>query len=582
MDRAHLLWLSALVLALAGLALEPLATFAVFGSDTGEYARLTQDLSTSGHLPLSSYNGWGFAYQDFPGIFVVSAAAAGATGAGTLLALQLVVPLLAILSVVPLFLLFRRLHPSETVALLGAGLSTVAMPRLFSLAHPAPLALGDLFVVAALWMFVEGRRDPRWYVPLSITALALIVTHHLSSYFFVVSALGGLFLFELYRPGRWSHRFPARELVFLAAFLLALVAYWFAYATAFHEIVLQGLGGLSALGVLALGAGALALVAGAGLAIRVRRARYRPSARTAVRLPTDRAVLRDLLLIGAGVALGSALLVLVSLPGSEQTTSPLTVVWFLPLIASIALAAGARRLLFFTRPGPLALTWLGAVAFSAAFALATSSPVLLPSRHAEYLLLPLGLLMAIGVGRLLARASEGRGRPAAAAVGAAAVVLLAANAAIVYPPPALFGGFQEGLTPSDAAAWMWVGVGVPVGATVASDHRLSSMIFGFDGNNATWDSTPQLFVGSSWAAAAAELSASYAPHGAKVPVDVVVVDSVMHDGVALDPSQLALPMSPQAIAWLAGPPFVLLYENGGESVYWVDFSAMPPGAAPGA
>ena len=82
------------------------------------------------------------------------------------------------------------------------------MPRMFSLAHPAPLALGDLFVVAALWMFVEGRRDVRWYFPLALTGGALIVTHHLSTYFFLVSALGSLILLELAVPGRWSRRLP--------------------------------------------------------------------------------------------------------------------------------------------------------------------------------------------------------------------------------------------------------------------------------------------------------------------------------------------------------------------------------------
>ena len=73
MNRAQFLWLLALALALVFLALQPLQSFAIFGSDTGEYFRLTSDLVTTGHIPLTSYNGWGFAYQDFPGIFLVAA-----------------------------------------------------------------------------------------------------------------------------------------------------------------------------------------------------------------------------------------------------------------------------------------------------------------------------------------------------------------------------------------------------------------------------------------------------------------------------------------------------------------------------
>ena len=59
----------------------------------------------------------------------------------------------------PLFLLFRRLYPHDAVALLAAAIASIAMPRLFSIAHAAPVALGDFLGVAALWMFVESRRD---------------------------------------------------------------------------------------------------------------------------------------------------------------------------------------------------------------------------------------------------------------------------------------------------------------------------------------------------------------------------------------------------------------------------------------
>lgn len=203
-----LLLLSGLALLLVFLALEPYFSYAVFGSDTGEYYRLTVDLVTTGSLPHgAAYAGWGSAYPDFPGIYLIAGGGAGALGIDPFSALSILIPVIAVLSVFPLFLLFRRLYPHDTVALLAAAVSSVAMPRLFSIAHPAPLALGDFLCVGALWMLVESRRDVRWYVPLSLVGGALILTHHLSSYFFVVSALGGVFLLEMWRPGLWSRRF---------------------------------------------------------------------------------------------------------------------------------------------------------------------------------------------------------------------------------------------------------------------------------------------------------------------------------------------------------------------------------------
>jgi len=584
------LFLVGLCLFLVFLALEPYLSYAVFGSDSGEYYRLTSDLLATGHVPVgAAYGGWGTAYPDFPGIFVLAGAGAGAMGLSAFTALTVIVPVVAVLSVLPLFLLFRRLYPNDTVALLAAAIASVAMPRLFSIAHPAPLALGDFLGVAALWMFLETRRDARWYLPLAVTSGALIVTHHLSTYFFAVAAVGGLLFLELWRPGLWSRRYPARELVYLGGFLTATFVFWFFGTTSFvGKVILPAFPGswhltaALAFGVVE-GAG-LAVVVVAGLLIALRRARFRPR-RVWVRLPTDRSVLRDLLLILLGVFGGVALLLVTPLPGTSQTTSPAAILWFVPVLVLILFASGSRRALTPARTAPFAVAWVGALSLAAIGALAAggvpNSPfggyaaAIPPARFAEYLFLPLALLIAVGLARLVARVGDRAGRRAFLAASLGVVVLLAANAAIVYPPQADLGGFEEGLTSGDAGIWLWIGLAEPPTAVVASDHRLSSMVFGFDGNPATWDSTPALFTGSNWSAAAAELRSSNAPVTA-LPIDLVAVDAVMHVGVALDPSSPAAPLSANATAWFQELPFVLLYENGPNVVYLVDATYLPP------
>lgn len=187
----------------------------------------------------------------------------------------------------------------------------------------------------------------------------------------------------------------------------------------------------------------------------------------------------------------------------------------------------------------------------------------------EYLFIPIGLLAALGAGGLVARAGERGGRRALVAASIGVLILVGANAAIVYPPQADFGGFQEGYPAGDAALWQWTSIGVPQNQVVGTDHPLSSAVFGFDGNRATWDSTPALFTGSSWPAVAAELRSSDAPHSL-YPIDVVMVDSVMYGGVALDPSAAALPLSSAAIAWFEHAPFLVLYESGQDVTYLVD------------
>jgi hypothetical protein len=579
--------LAGLAVLLVALVLEPYLGYAAFGSDTGEYYYLTSRLVATGGLPHgAAYAGWGSAYPDFPGIFLLAGAGAEAFSVGPFTALTVIVPVVAVLSVVPLFLLFRRLYPDDRVALLAAAVSSVAMPRLFSIAHPAPLALGDFLVVAALWMFVESRRDPRWYVLLAPTAAALIVTHHLSSYFFAVSALGGVVVLELWRPGLWSRRFPARELGFVAAFVTATFVFWFYGTTEFvAKVLLPGLAESPAVGFASFEALALAVVVGAGLLVHWRRGRPR-SRRAWVRVPTDRSFLRDLTAIVVVVFAAAATLLVVPLPGTSQVTKPLALAWFAPVLALGALCAGSRRAPSTSRLGPFALAWTGALGLSAGVMLLFAAvgadggafgvlggiaSAISPERHVEYLFLPIGLLVAVGCAHLVARAGARGGVRAAVAASVAVIVVVAANAAIAYPPQADFGGFQEGLTRGDASLWMWAGIALPPGATVASDHRLSSFLFGFDGLRATWVTTPALFTGSNWSAAWAELNDSGVPNPAlPAPIQYVAIDGVMYAGVALSPSGLALPLSAAAIGWFGEAGFVPVYENGPVVVYLVD------------
>jgi hypothetical protein len=586
------LLLGAVALLLVFLALEPFLSYALFGSDTGEYYRLTSDLLATGALPHgSAYLGWGTSYPDFPGIYLLAGAGAGALGIDAFSALTVIIPVVAVLSFFPLFLLFRRLYPHDTVALLGAAIASVAMPRLFSIAHPAPLALGDFLCVAALWMLVEGRRDVRWYLPLALTGGALAVTHHLSSYLFAVSALGGILFLELWRPGLWSRRFPTRELGFVAGFLTVTFVYWFYGTTTFVAQVLSySFGNASYIGFAAFEGLGLLAVLGSALLIRFRRSGFR-SRRPWVRVPSDRSLVRDALAIALVVFGGVAVVVIVPIPGTGQMTSPMAILWFAPILGLGFLCAGSRRALTPARLGPFALTWLGALGLSAGSMLALAAvggaydqstlksvaSTISAYRHVEYILIPVGLLVAVCTARLVTRAADRGGRRAFLVAGLAVVVLVGANAAIVYPPQSDFGGFEEGLTRGDAALWMWVGIAAPPTWVVATDHRLSSMIFGFDGNPATWVQGAGLFTGTNWSTAASELRSIGTPNPAHLkPVDLVAVDSVMYGGVALDPNSLATPLSSAAISWFERAPFVPLYENGPDVVYLVDASLFPP------
>jgi hypothetical protein len=580
--KPYILVILAAVLFLAlFIGLEPLLTFPIWGSDTGEYYYLTQYLvSHSSLLHSSSYTGWGTAYPDFPGVFILSGAVAESTGLSSLVSLEYMVPVVGAMATVPLFLLFRRLFHSDGVALLGAAVAAVVFPRVFIISHPTPDTLGDFLAISALWMFVEMRRDVRWVIPLSIVSPALIVSHHLSSYFFLLSAVGILVGLELVAPRRWSVRFPVREFVFLGGFVAALFAYWALYATTFsQDILTQGIPSLhvsSSLLLILLGVLTIIGLVILSALVQLRRTRLGVGRSLFhLRWPTSRKLYRDASILAILVFGCTCVLIFVPIPGTGQTILPLDLIWFSPFLLLVPLSAGGIPTSSVSRIGPVPYLWLIAILISAAFATATNSQALPVGRHVEYMAIALALVTAIAIGGLVGRLDTPMRRRAA--VVGAVVLVVGLNAALAYPPPQLTLGFQEGFTSQDIAVATWASSSLPSGSVLASDHRLSDLYFGFSGNPATWSTTCHLFLGNTSACdhydgnttAQAELASSWAPHGTKKPVDAVAVDQTMvSSGVALDPSQPALPMNSSALAFLQGPQFTLLYENGAQDLWW--------------
>lgn len=572
MRRSTLVLLASLALFAVFLGLEPLLTYAVWGSDTGEYYSLTNFLVQHGSFELGSYTGWGSTgYQYFPGTFEVGAAVAGATGADPLLSLEIAIPALAALSVLPLFLLFRRFVARDDIALLGAALAAVAMPRLFDLSHAAPLALGDFLAVATLWAFVEQRRDPRWIVVFVLSGGALIFSHHLSSYFFLVSALGLLVGLELFAPRRWSIRYPLREFFMLGGFVVALFAFWIGYTRTFVATIVSAHVDGVLLPAEAFPAGALIFIALLGYLVHLRRTRAPIPALSLKRLrwPNRFRLYRDALVLGIAIFGGLAILLVVPLPSTGVEVTPFELLWYTPVLLLVPLAAGGRALVSFARLGMAPYLWLLGVGLSALVMLATNNSVISPERHAEYLVIPLGFAAAVALGRLIG-SWRAAGHPRAWVAGVMAVLLLVgANAVIAYPPPVAIAGFQEGFTPQDLALASWASASLGNNATLASDHRLSDLYFGLSGQPATWDTTPALFNGNDSLLADQELDSSYAPHCFH-HIDAVAVDATMvQTGVALNPSDPAVPMSSAALDRLGTPTFALLYQSGSQEVWWV-------------
>jgi hypothetical protein len=558
-------------LALAGIGIGalvlrwlPLLEFVTWGADVGEYAAILRDLVSTGRV-TTSYDGWGATYPYFPGVFFAQGALAGLGGLELPATTSLLVPALGALAVFPVFLLAATITRETKVGLFAAAFVAVAMPHVYSTSHTAPSTLGDLLVFAGLLTFHRVGTDRRAVVPVLAMSAALIVTHHLSTYFLVIMAVFAVAVRALLRPR--PDPGLRRQAAVLAVVLAGTFAYWFAYATTFRDGILRDVN-VNPWWLIPAAVPVLLAALGALVLIRRRSSwRYRPA------YPD---LARARILYGATLAflIGvMAYAVTAAAPGTAIPLPPATFVVFVPFAAIIALASPGRKFFDFLRGGDAPGAWLGALVLSTLFGAVAAPHVIISYRHVEYLIVPLAIFGGVAIARLsdLSGAGPSVRARAAGAVG----ILLLANALMALPPPELVAGWQEGGRPAalDAAYWSRD----HVHGLLAADHRASTLAFGFGRVDATWDATRSPFLAATFADARDGLLGVLAPSGT-ADVSYVWIDRDTEAGVQLFPWEPAVPMSSAARDKFADPPFVKLFDNGYARVYWIAWGCEEPGA----
>lgn len=562
MRRSVAAVLAAIVVGATALRLSPLLSYVYWGSDAGEYFAIVRVLFRTGHLS-TSYDGWGVTYPYFPGMFFVQGGFVHLGGLDVPTVLNLLVPTLGALAILPMFLLASRISGEARMALFATAVLAGAIPHVYTTAHAAPATLGDLLVVTGLLLFLRLRTDGIALVPLLMVTGTLIATHHLSLYFFVLMVLGSIFLRGLVRPWRWDAG-STREVAFGSILLGGTFAYWFGYASTFREFIITDVSIRPWWAILGLFAAGLGLFSALVFVRRWARWRYRP------RYPEFRSRIA-----AYGFALGTILLLgLVSMvfgvPGTMFRVPALGLLYFIPLVVLISLSAVGRKFFDFLRFGLAPTAWLFALVGSATIGIVLAPRVLIPYRHMEYLLIPFAILAGAGFfyGVDLAGVARRSRTVAVTAVG----VVLVTNALAGFPPEATLAGWREGTPPAalDAAYW----AREHASGLIVSDHHGSTTVFGFGGLNATWDRTRAPFLPDPAMDPYAGLSGIDSPSGRKDGT-YVWIDRDMQAGVRLTPWEAAAPMDPAVIAKFDAAPFIKVFDNGYGRLYWVAWGCPP-------
>ncbi len=555
MRRSTIFALLSVTLLSIYLRLVPVMQHLYWGADFGEYFGVTQTLARGLALP-DPYLGWGVTYYEFPGMNVLAAAASWA-GLDVEAAAILVVPVLAALVVLPVFLITKEVTGRDWPALFAAGVLAVAMPHVYTTSHAIPGVLGDVLFASSLLLVLRLRKDGRLFLLLIPLSLALATVHHLSSFFLIVATFMVVFLRILLRGLPFAE--VKRETSFLAFLVAANLAYWGLFTQRFREFL-----GFERVPWWTTAIFLLFLPLALYLLALLRRRlswTYRPS------FPSPS---RTLWLYGVAVVLASLILtalLFVSTPGTTISVTPEFIPFAAPIVALFLLAAPGRKQFDFLPGGGVLTATLLALLISWTIGATIAPTFLIPYRHLEYVTILLAVFA--GVGAVSVWRGVRRGRNGVIILLAALLIL---SAVTTFPTREAVGNHFEGIRAQGVSALHWAN-GRVEGIT-ATDHRVSSVLFGFTGVRATWDTVSLPLHAPTFETARPEMEWVEVLPGGPGRIDYVLLDADLMKGVTLLPWDPAFPLSKEAQEKFLGAHYLKLYDDGYSQVFWVNWGTV--------
>lgn len=529
--------------------------FNVWGPDTGENYFITNFLATQGTMP-SPYYGFGTTYTEFPVVYQLVASIAKLGGVSTAAAVELSMPFITSLVVFPIAGIALALTSKRSVALFSSLFYATSVVIIGHTSIISSDTLGEVVLIFFIYFYLNSKRDRLMTVLAMLSGLAMIPTYHLGTVLLLLFLFASLVYYSFFR--REDSNELLKSLFFILTITTLTWVYWLFLAPVFlsnfilknPQLTIEE--AISAPYVLAF----LIFIIGSFV-------RRRPAANEG----RQHYKLRAEYFISA-LAVGVAAVVYLSIFGDTSVplypsaytllNLPSVVVTLLAFAVFVPTLRDERRVI------PLGLAVI-AVGLIIVIGLLTNIAFLVPQRLVEFLLLFIATFAGIGLAALLERS---RKRTRIAVTMALALVLIFAGGLSTVFVGQSTTPSKIGATPAgDLSAAVWLKVSSSPGSMVASDHRLSSLIFGFSDRNATWEKGGYpIFTSGSLSSLEANLNLTSTPSGEKT-VDYLLLDNYMVQHGNFYPNQTAIPVSSSVLSNLRTGDFVLVYSNGFAAVY---------------
>ena len=565
------------------LRLLPALSNAAWGCDFGIYYGLTNSFVESGEL-FNPYQGWGSSYQYFPVLYAITGAAHWITGIDVLIIMPKVAPIFGGLSVMIFYFIVYELVGDRKKALLSSLFLAVLPFHAYQTSQAAPMTIGHFFLMLSMYLFIKNRKNIRYSIPLFSSTILLIMTHHLTTYFYLISIVFIVFV-ENIRKKEWTQSIKRDSLYILATSGLTF-SYWMFIATPVYEGFMNGglkLGSIQVDSNFTIILFYFMFFSMLGLILLKRRFNlFGDKEKTALK-PSPAIFFLTIVISLFVIAVFSSL----ELPWGKIYFTPMSILYSIPFLVIFSFGVVGFRHAIFTRNGSFICGWFLALVFSFLYGMITLNTTILPHRHLEYIVAPLSIMSVYGMYSIL-KSDYGflskwklkLLKNQRVVYPVIIVLLVATNAASVYPSYLAWEALDESyetITDENLAVIQWMDENLDRNDTVvASDHRLVLLAAAI-GFNTTRDEAITMWNTSNLTECTNELYGVNKNYGmvTHVVVDNIMRESVVHIG--FDGKKIY--MTNESYEKFVYQPFELVYRNATlnqdmEETHWAEVYAV--------
>lgn len=430
-----------------------------WGVDYGIYYGITVKLAEDPQF-YQPHTGWGSSYEYFPVLYVITLAFHWITGAGIDFLLPKVAPVFGGLTVLILYFIALELFKSRRAALISAALLAVSTIQIYETSHAAPLTMGHFFLLLSMYCFIKYRENESYTGPLYVSTMLLIGSHHLSTYFYIIS-ICAITIVRNWNAEAWKPKIKT-DVFYIIFASAATFLYWGFIATPVFRSFMGAATGISPAIIISI---FYATLFACLLACKIKMSRYY---RVRKLKPSAHFNWAKLGITFIGTLVVIFVVKVIGAFGGARINWP-TMVFVVPLCSAlIGFAYIGWSYLHFYKNGRFIKGWIIALLVSLAYSAVTSNGYLYTERHLEYIIEPMCIAAAVGFLGFIAQFEHSRRR---ITIGLLACLIVAM--AIGYPQyVSTAWQYPEEITGSDINAVNWMKANLPDDSVIAADHRM--------------------------------------------------------------------------------------------------------------